>query len=460
MKLKKILALLLAAMMVLGMTSAMADTKPVISDGKGENGAATTNSDTLAIDKTIIIHNDLTDEVAGVNIAYPAVDFTFNIKPKTPEVGASVTDKDGDKADVKQGPDNGIVITNTNNKVSFAKSTVTLNKNGEQMVQSQLNLRTDLQKFTAAGVYRYEITDTTNVTNGSDFQKAGMVRGANYDPSYILDVYIKNNSNGDGFEIAGYVLTKDEVKEITKDTEKDSGIDQVTITTTTTYDPQTQKPTTTKTLDDTTPVNGALNDMYYTYNVEVTKTVTGAMGDMKNEFPFTFAVSDNQDLQYVVRDTDDTEKNKALSNGTAVTLSNGDTVTIIGLNPHAKINWTEKQNLNGAVYKVSAKDKGTAADKSLITETKEGTTTQFAMKAYNETAAAYSENQAIITEFKAAEKATLSNASKVDYTNNMDEVSPTGVVLRFAPYIAMLVAGTALFLILLAKRREEDKEEN
>ena len=48
--------------------------------------------------------------------------------------------------------------------------------------------------------------------------------------------------------------------------------------------------------------------------------------------------------------------------------------------------------------------------------------------------------------------------SEITYTNNLDQISPTGVVLRFAPYFAMFAAGAALFIILGIKRRKSEEE--
>jgi hypothetical protein len=48
-----------------------------------------------------------------------------------------------------------------------------------------------------------------------------------------------------------------------------------------------------------------------------------------------------------------------------------------------------------------------------------------------------------------------SNAS-VTYTNTKDAISPTGVVLRTAPYVMMI--GFAAFFILAARRRREDED--
>ena len=41
------------------------------------------------------------------------------------------------------------------------------------------------------------------------------------------------------------------------------------------------------------------------------------------------------------------------------------------------------------------------------------------------------------------------------YENNLTEVSPTGVVLRFAPYLAMLAAGLVIVLVARRKKNED-----
>ena len=42
----------------------------------------------------------------------------------------------------------------------------------------------------------------------------------------------------------------------------------------------------------------------------------------------------------------------------------------------------------------------------------------------------------------------------IAFTNNLEQISPTGVALRFAPYAIMLGAGVALFIILKVRKNK------
>ncbi|MBQ2468244.1 MAG: hypothetical protein II503_01045, partial [Clostridia bacterium] len=54
---------------------------------------------------------------------------------------------------------------------------------------------------------------------------------------------------------------------------------------------------------------------------------------------------------------------------------------------------------------------------------------------------------------------TLANgdnsASRIEITTTLDAISPTGVIVRFAPFAIILLAGVALFVIA-RRRRVED----
>ena len=50
------------------------------------------------------------------------------------------------------------------------------------------------------------------------------------------------------------------------------------------------------------------------------------------------------------------------------------------------------------------------------------------------------------------------DAQAVTFTNNLDAISPTGIVMRYAPYALILVAGVVLLLI--SKKRRKHTEED
>ena len=59
--------------------------------------------------------------------------------------------------------------------------------------------------------------------------------------------------------------------------------------------------------------------------------------------------------------------------------------------------------------------------------------------------------------FDAADAVKLGAADvNVGFTNTLEAISPTGVILRFAPYVFMLAAGAALLVLSRRRRMSED----
>jgi len=186
-------------------------------------------------------------------------------------------------------------------------------------------------------------------------------------------------------------------------------------------------------------------DTYTSYNVSLKKVVEGGMGNRQNQFPFEATVN-NSNIFYVVSKTDASgaESSKTdVSNTTAsTTLADTEVFHIRGLNPNATINYTETNNTPNK-YTVKATDKDGSTDVSETGVEQNGTFT------------AYSTVQNVTDYAVSYKEGELTKASAVVYTNTLASVSPTGVVLRFAPYILML--GAAMFFVVLARKQREQE---
>ena len=75
----------------------------------------------------------------------------------------------------------------------------------------------------------------------------------------------------------------------------------------------------------------------------------------------------------------------------------------------------------------------------------------------NYTAAANTYTESTYTTKGTVQGNTATNGSIV-YTNGRAQVSPTGLVLRIAPYALILAFGAALVIILAVRRRKEEEE--
>lgn len=447
--LKKIMALGIAGAMMIGMSvSAFAATNGVTSDGKGEEGAATTNATSINIPKSVVVENP----TASITVAYPAMEFTYTVAPKTPATDANVTDKDGDIAAVVVGVEDGITLGN-GGKVSIPAGTIQLNTKGQEIVVGDLTVSVDLNKFTSPGIYRYAITD---ITADTALTGIGVVRDAALDKEFILDVYIKldETTTPGTLGVGGYVLTREEVTHINGETDKDSGFDKVDIITTETPGTGDQPGTTTRKLNDSSKAEQTGNDFYYTYNATVAKKVSGAMGDKNNQFQFALTVTNKagtQTIPYYV-DARTTKggnwtaatTNTFVENGEAAYLKDGEIATIYGLNPYATVNYTETNNTS-STYTVVKVFNGT--DKANVA-TQVGS--DYNKVAPNGNVNAFTQPQNVVT-YAAAAKGTELAPINVKYENNLTEVSPTGVVLRFAPYVILL--GAAIVLLMATRRR-------
>lgn len=337
-----------------------------------------------------------------------------------------------------------------------------------------------------AGIYRYKITDTTT---RETLANAGILRNDAYDDAYktlYLDVYLKNvETNGavTGLEVYGYVLFKSG----TKDTPFQYVSGSTESYKLTGFNVASEIGTAS---GNTTPV---ISDQYHTYNLKVTKTTDGQMADKSHYFPFditlTEAATNTATKVYAeyadaqdVKDGSGTAVNTAsgtmLSAGATATnftgkMKNGGYIKFNGIPSY--ITYTEASDAytytSTAYATANAKETNDTYDFYSATATvdqESSTNIQLTYKAKNadaaETDTTATAHAAVLANTGYAKLKTAlsvdgrnsSNAvigNSIDFKNTLDAISPTGVVLRVAPYVLMLAAGVVL-LVLSRKRKK------
>ncbi len=398
--LSKLIAIVLSVLLMATSFAAFAEAI----DGGANPGAISTDDTTLTIPKGITLKNDESGTYYNPNITY-----TYTIAPVTPATGAKVSG-----VDVVEGPTGGATLAS--NSVAFTAGEVSgITSSGKEITQN-LTVNIDLTKFSQVGIYRYKISDTTAT---SALFTAGITRKDNYNKDRYLDVYIKNGTSG--VAVAGYALTQ--TNSATAG-DKDGGYTKEYETTT----------------DAGTGTVTENTDVYRTYNVKLEKQVTGDMGDKNHAFPFAVTVNNNSLTYY---------SNGSAATGTSIstTLADGDTLEIKGLNPHATVGYVET-NDTGSTYKVTINGKTS----TLVNEAEvaSGSTATLAVGAVS----AYDTDN---SNTSVAVDSAATDYSQVKFINNLASISPTGVVLRYAPFILLLACAGAL--VLFATRTKARRKE-
>ena len=263
-------------------------------------------------------------------------------------------------------------------------------------------------EFPSAGVYRYKITETPSV----DPAAIGIDRSVDYDTEKFLDVYVKNKDGEAGLAIYGMVVVDDENVAVDDNSAKSEGWN----------------------------INDDL-EIYETYNMTITKLITGAGADMNAKFPFTVNLEGKMDSANIATET------------------TGEQISAFGLNEDG-----------------SATVEGTLGHEASLTIKGLPKTVSFSIKETNNTRETYQVTTAVekMEGAALAEEADLegdghevevltdgaianaSGAIDIKVTNDLAAISPTGVVLRYAPYLLILAAGIVIFLV---SRRRRDKED-
>ena len=464
--LKKIGALVLAVMMIAAAGTAWALTTE--DEGTGTSETAIT---TFTIHKDIVLFN--TDEEL---IYEPNITFTYSLATQNPGTSTTIKDKNNVTGTVKTGVEGLVKIQGTTGGASTSSASLQFGndtsaasetyKEGTAVTRSTKKVatrdltvsfdttvlrtpNTDTYPSYAAGIYRFKITDTTDT---AALTAAGIRRNENYDEERYLDVYVEwANADHTALRVYGYVLykTTDSTNTANGTTSFEYNNTKTTAVKVTGYDVESE-------MRSTDGQSNPTSDEYHTYNLKISKTTTGSMADLNNEFPvavsFTNSTVKSQTDFY--SEGDFKKDSLALSASGAYSVNadfsgtpsvkNGDTFTFIGLPVGTQYLVNEKNNTVDS-YKVTILDdttdiylKGDATD-GVIVNANEDTGLTSAVALGNKNGDAY-------------------ESEDVKITNKLDAISPTGYVTRFAPYALILVAGIVLLIIATKHKKNTDED--
>lgn len=333
---------------------------------------ATGTSGTITIEKNLKVTNPTLTSVDG-----PGASFAYAVAPVAPAAtngGTSVSDGTH-TATVQQGPANGVTLSAASIEYPIGTA-VNASATGADNIKS-ITATADISKFTAPGIYRYELTETATL---------GDCEAANTETSgkRYIDVYVVNGTSG--LEFSGLVMHDGSVAN--------------------------GAPAQKKSFDNAT---------FETVNITLQKTITGNMADKNHEFPFTGTISDHSRYFFAKKGSAPTSSDTQNTSGDiSTTLKDTEMFYIAGVSKSATVAYTETNNTQDT-YQTSITG-GTASAASDV--------------APNGT--------------KAMAATDVDSAGAVVFNNNLDSVSPTGVVMRYGMYIGLIIMAA----VLLAMRKK------
>ena len=455
MKLKKISALVLAIMMIALVGLAFA------ADMDGESGrigefvtpdTATTQTDTVVIYKEITAYNP---ESCTVNA--PTITYNYTIGGATVATGTKITDNashhnqiNGTDVNVEVAVKAGVGtptitgVTASNSTAGNGALHITPEdqlKASEYGMANRFPITIDFSGInyttagSGAGVYRYVISETTTANKNT----AGIEEGEVANDLY-MDVYV----DGSG-DIYGYVLFTD-----------NESIDGSTSDATASTDAGKTEGFVGSKPDEGTYTSSELStaDKYYTFSLTLTKVVENDAYAVSthHQFPFTVTLTNTtvtaDVLPIMTVGTNATQA--ALSAGAIAgtwnpAIASGATVTYVGIPCGTTITVKETNDVTGVSYNSVSTNADTDAAPKAINYNEDSNTATINCNATALTAA--NENH------------TAASSKVVTFTNTLLQISPTGYVSRYAPYGLMLIAGIAMVVILVAKRRKHTDED-
>ncbi|MBQ6212561.1 MAG: hypothetical protein IJJ57_06680 [Ruminococcus sp.] len=392
-----------------------------------DNGVLVTSDTSLTFTKDIVVHNE--ENVAS--IYGPTITYNYSIAPYEVTNADTITDSAGKTVKAKTGITGGVSLTD--NTAVFTSTEPIELENGKKVISDNLVAAVDLTKFEAAGVYRYKITETPEA---GGLAAADIIRDTdNYSADRYLDVYIKNGDSG--LEVSAFVMFhKGESETMTIDGQDTN----TTLKKTTGYDSGDNNGSGSSGSDD-----GNMADKYYTYNYTVKKNITGTLADKKHEFPFTVktTASSKAGQNFFVKKNDADAPLGTIGTDVKPGLADGDTLKLIGLPASATVAVSETNDTIDSY-------KGSAVKPAITATLLDGDNKTIG---FNATA---------LTDYTSSSKDEPTKNADItgtEFTNALEEMSPTGVILTYIPYAIMLGAAL-LFIALFIRNKKKDEYEN
>ena len=159
---------------------------------------------------------------------------------------------------------------------------------------------------------------------------------------------------------------------------------------------------------------------YVTKNVAIKKVVAGNMADPDATFAFTATVANN-DRAFFTGTTEAGATTQVAGTTATATLGNNGELWICGLSTDATVGVSEVNTFGGNTY-----------------------------------TATYAVGSAAVQEGTSMAAANLNDHDMVTFTNTLDSVSPTGVIMRFGPYVGMVLAAMAFAFIFRRTRKSNN----
>ena len=453
--LKKIFATLLALtlVMAMGMTALAADdttSETTTLDSNGEQGAFTEKDKPVSQDKTLVLEKELkvyNPDQDKVNA--PTITYNYSIAPATVADGTTVKD-----AADKHNSNSSVTVPVKAGIGTFSATVSWANDEVDADVEGAENIKLfsiDFSEviFTGTGVYRYVIREA--LADDFSYVNTGVTETTG-DHERFIDVYVKaadsftNGATADEWVIYGFTCF-DKNESIT---DADKTTNAVKTTGFVDGDNGTED-----TDDD------ILADQYYTYNVEISKTITNDnYAKATHKFPFAVIFTNGAITKKIVLKTEKTEsavdfsRDNVSPNWSGVaSLGDEDSILYVGIPMGTSVEVYETNDVTGVTYMVTTVKDGDAENQVVDNAVTWGSTPT--------TASAQAAQKPAYQSTKAVISTTAGKADDTSHTiainNNLQVISPTGVVLRVAPYALILVAGMALLLVS-RRRRVRDEE--